>query len=100
MHYRNMGIDMLAIRYASWQSDPRQTAEAMLDYCGCRPNDMTAIYETLNRDSQAGTRLSRDALEQRQGVMTERDVKELHWHLQQHAFIHDANFEVPNTLVL
>lgn len=98
VHYCRMGIDMLAIRYASWQSAPRRTAEAMLDYCGCKPTDMAAIYETLNKDSQAGTRLSRDALEQHKSVITERDVEELHWHLQQHAFIHDADFEVPNTL--
>jgi hypothetical protein len=93
-----MGMEMLAIRYASWLSAPRQTAEEMLDYCQCRPTDMTAIYETLKRDSQAGTRLSREALEQRKRVITEVEIEELHRHLQQHAFIHDADFEVPNTL--
>jgi hypothetical protein len=94
----SMGIEMLAIRYTSWLSTPRKTAEAMLDYCQCRPTDMTAVYEVLNRDSQAGTRLSRKALEQRKRVITELELEELHWHLQNHAFIHDADFEVPNTL--
>ena len=98
IQYCRMGIEMLAIRYASWRSAPRETAEAMLDYCQCRPTDMTAIYETLNRDSQAGTGLSREALEQRKRVVTERELKELHWHLRNHAFIHDADYEVPNTL--
>jgi len=98
VQYCRMGIEMLAIRYASWQSAPRKTAEAMLDYCRCRPTDMTAIYETLNRDSQAGTRLSREALEQGKRVITELELEELHWHLQHHAFIHEADFEVPNTL--
>ena len=98
VQYCRMGIEMLAIRYASWLSAPRKTAEAMLDYCQCRPTDMTAIYETLNRDSQAGTRLSREALEQRERVITELELEELHWHLQHHAFIHEADFEVPNTL--
>jgi hypothetical protein len=93
-----MGIEMLAIPYASWRSAPLKTAEAMLEYCGCRPADMTAIYETLSRDSQAGTGLSREALEQRGRVITERELKELHWHLQHHAFIHEADFKVPNTL--
>jgi hypothetical protein len=59
---------------------------------------MTAIYETLDRDSQAGTRLSREALEQRKRVITKLELEELHWHLQNHAFIHEADFEVPNTL--
>jgi hypothetical protein len=98
VQYCKMGIEMLAIRYASWRSAPREAAEAMLDYCQCRPSDMTAIYETLNRDSQAGTGLSRETLEQRERVITKRELKELHWHLRNHAFIHDADFEVPNTL--
>jgi len=93
-----LGMEMLAIRYASWRSAPYKTAEAMLDYCQCRPTDMTAIYETLNRDSQAGTQLSRETLKQRQRVTTELELKELHWHLQNHAFIHDVDIEVPNTL--
>jgi hypothetical protein len=98
VQYCGMGIEMLAIRYASWRSAPRKTAEAMLDYCRCRPTDMTAIYETLDRDSQAGTGLSREALEQRERVITERELEELHWHLRNHAFLHEADFEVPNTL--
>jgi hypothetical protein len=100
IQYCKMGFEMLAIRYASWQSAPRETAEAMLDYCQCRPTDMTAIYETLNRDSQAGTGLSRETLEQRKRVITERELMELHWHLRNHAFIHESDFEVPNTLKL
>jgi hypothetical protein len=98
VQYCRMGIEMLAIRYASWRSAPRETAEAVLDYCRCRPSDMTAIYETLSRDSQADTHLSREALEQRERVMTEVELEELHWHLRNHAFIHDADFTVPNTL--
>jgi hypothetical protein len=93
-----MGMEMLAIRYASWLSAPRKTAEAMLEHCQCRPTDMTAVYEALDKDSQAGTGLSREALEQRKRAITERELKELHWHLQHHAFIHEADFEVPNTL--
>jgi hypothetical protein len=99
VQYCGMGIEMLAIRYASWRSAPRRTAEAMLDYCRCRPSDMTAIYETLNRDSQADTHLSREALEQRERVITELELEELHWHLRNHAFIHEADFEAPNTLL-
>jgi hypothetical protein len=98
VQYSRMGIEMLAIRYASWLSAPRETAEAMLDYCRCRPADMTAIYETLNRDSQAGTGLSREAIEQRKRVITELELEELHWHLRNHDFIDEADFEVANTL--
>jgi hypothetical protein len=100
VQYCEMGVEMLAIRYTSWRSAPRETAKAMLEYCECAPDDMTAIYETLNRDSQSGTHLSREALEQRERAMTERDLEELHWHLRNHAFIQEPDFEVPNTLKL
>ena len=98
VQYCNMGIEMLAIRYASWLSAPRETAEAMLDYCQCRPTNMTAINETLNRDSQADTHLSREAIGQHERVITELELEEFNRHLQNHAFIHDPDFEVPNTL--
>lgn len=93
-----MGVEMLAIRYASWRSAPRQTAKAMLDYCQCRPVDMSAVYATLERDSQADTHLSMERLGQRKRVLADDDLAELNKHLQHHAFIHDEDFEVPNTL--
>ncbi len=98
VQFCEMDIEMLAIRYASWLSAPRKTAKAMLDYCRCEPTNMTAIYETLNRDSQADTHLSREALEQHERAIGEVEFEELHWHLQRHAFIHEADLEVPNTL--
>ncbi len=98
MQYCDMGIEMLAIRYDNWRTAPRKTIEAMLDYCQCRPTDMKPIYEVLNRDSQAGTRLSREALDQQERDITELDLEVLHWHLKNHAFINEADFEVPHTL--
>lgn len=98
VQYCDMGIEMLAIRYASWLSAPRRTVEAMLEYCQCRPADMTAVYEALSRDSQAGTSLSREALERRARAITDLEMEQLHWHLQHHAFIREADYEVPNTL--
>jgi hypothetical protein len=94
----SMGMEMLAIRYSSWRSSPQKTAEAMLDYCHCRPNDMTAVYETLKRDSQADTHLSREALEQNERTLNNLELGELHKHLQNHAFIQKADLEAPNTL--
>jgi hypothetical protein len=98
VQYCRMGIEMLAIRYTSWRSAPRTTAEAMLTYTRCGPADMTAIYETLNRDSQEGTHLSRQSLKNHKRVVSELELRELRRHLQNHAFIHEADFEVPNTL--
>jgi hypothetical protein len=30
--------------------------------------------------------------------LSEGELEEFHWHLRNHAFIHDADYEVPNTL--
>ena len=93
-----MGIEMLAIRYAGWRETPRETAAAMLDYCGFHPADMTAIYDTLSRDSQAGTILSQEAVLQHKSRIQASDRQELNRHLQNHPAIQIADFEVPNTL--
>ena len=98
VQYNRMGIEMLAIRYASWLSAPHKTAEAMLEYCGCKPTEMTAIYETLNRDSQADSHLSREALQQHNRVLDEHELEELRLFLEKHDFINEADFEGPNTL--
>lgn len=98
VQYHNLGIRMLAIQYTSWLLAPRQTAKAMLEYCGCKPTEMAAIYETLNRDSQADSHLSREALQKHNRGINELELEELHAHLQKHDFINEADFKVPNTL--
>jgi hypothetical protein len=39
-----------------------------------------------------------DPKQPRKRVITELELEELHWHVRHHAFIHEADFEVPNTL--
>ena len=55
MEYHEMGIEMLAIWYTNWKTKPQETAIAMLNYCHCKPADLTAVYQTLNKDAKAGT---------------------------------------------
>jgi hypothetical protein len=95
-----LGLNMLAICYPSWQQAPRETAIAMLEYCECRPTDMSAIDATLSRDSQAGTSLSRDTLQKHEASIQPSDLATLNLHLGQHAYIQSADFEAPNTLKL
>ncbi|MEO5887111.1 MAG: hypothetical protein ABIQ77_05550 [Anaerolineales bacterium] len=97
---QSMGCKMLAIRYANWRFAPHETAAAMLDYCTCKPADMTRIDEVLTRDSQAGTFMSQEVIQQKEKVMGAGDLEELNRHLQDHAFITSADFEVANTLKL
>jgi hypothetical protein len=94
------GVKMLAIQYASWQQAPHQTALAMLDYCGCRPSDLTVVEETLQKDSQAGTSIAQEAVK-RKGISAGLlDTAEMNRFLQAHAYINSPNFEVHHTLKL
>ena len=92
------GIDMLAVPFEYWKSVPKRTAEAILDYCGCKPSKLSDIFEVLGRDSQAGTRLSWDSLKENKREITNQDLEILDKHLRNHPIIQKADFEVPNTL--
>lgn len=96
--WNKSGIDMLAVPYYYWKSLPLNTAEAILDYCGCKPSTMSDIIEVLGKDSQAGTRLSWDALRENKREITNQDLAILDKHLRNHPIIQKADFEVPNTL--
>jgi hypothetical protein len=94
------GIKMLAIPYPSWRLDAPRTAFSMLEYCGCRPEDLTAVKETLTKDSQAGSAVSQDVVKEKTVGTKWFDPAEMNHHLQAHAYIRTADFEVPNTLKL
>ena len=94
------GIKMMAIPYPSWKLDPRRTALAMLDYCGCCPDDLTAIEETLLKDSQAGSPVSQDAVKKKSTPTWVFDPAEMNRHLHNHAYIKTSDFEAANTLKL
>jgi len=96
VEYCKMGIEMSAIRYTNWQSTPRETTDAMLNYCNCKPTDMTAIYEILTRDSQAGTILSQESVNKHASDISNNDLDDQNWHLKNHAFINESDFELEN----
>lgn len=94
------GVEMLAIPYASWKLDPGQTTLSMLDFCGNRPGSLTAIEETLAKDSQSGSTVSQDAVKNKTVGVQIFDLAEMSRHLQSHSFIRTADFEAPNSLKL
>ena len=81
------GIEMLAIPYPSWKLDPRRTALAMLEHCGCRPDDLTAVEEILAKDSQSGSIVSQDAVKNKTTGVQIFDLAALNRHLQSHSYI-------------
>jgi len=100
MKLHKSGVKLLAIPYPSWKQNPRQTAIFMLEYCHCLPSNLTAIEETLQKDSQAGTSISRESVKKNPTGNQLFNLDELNYHLQNHAYINMSDFEVPNTLKL
>ena len=92
------GVEMLAIDYQSWIDAPRETAEAMLDYCNMLPDDLTAVYAALKQDSQEGTVLSRSEVRDHDTWLKTADLLELDDLLAQQPLINTADFVAPNTL--
>ena len=98
MQLYEKGVEMLAIDYQSWIDRPRETAAAMLDYCGMLPDDLTAVYAALDRDSQEGTVLSRSEVRDHDTWVKSANLLELHNVLAQQPLINTADFVAPNTL--
>ena len=84
----------------SLRRNARRTALSILEYCNCRPDDLTAVEETLAKDSQAGSIVSQDAVQQKTTGVQLFDLAELNRHLQSHIYIQTADFEAPNSLKL
>lgn len=101
MDWHKAGIEMLAIPYANWKLDARQTAVSMLEYCGHRPDDLSAIEDTLSKDSQAGSVVAQDTVQKnKSNISSILDRAEMNRFLQNHPYIHSPNFEVANSLKL
>lgn len=91
------GMTMLAIRYQDWKSAPQKTAEAMLEYCDCLPEDLTAVHAVLEKDSQAGTILAQDTVKKR-WVISDQQRQTMGDILSSHQKIKSADYEAINTL--
>jgi hypothetical protein len=65
IYLQNTGVDMLAIPYSCWLSNPYETSIAMLTHCELEPPEQTRIQSVLMTDSQAGTALSRQTIKQK-----------------------------------
>ncbi|MFK7804358.1 MAG: sulfotransferase [Anaerolineae bacterium] len=91
------GIDMLAIRYQDWKAEPQKTAIAMLEYCNCRPEYLSAVYAALVQDSQAGTMLAQDTVK-KPWIVTDQQRAMMAQVLHSHPFIKTADYVAVNSL--
>lgn len=95
MELRKNGMPMLAIRYEDIATAPKEAIRTVLDYCRFSNVDMQAVYKILEQDSQAGSVVSQEILEQRDFKLTDAHRADLARVLQAHPLINSPDFIVP-----
>jgi hypothetical protein len=94
---RNSGMPGLAIRYEDMKAAPHETLQRIFEYCGLPMTSMDAVYQVLERDSQAGSAISQEALSQKKNGLTDVQRADLIRVLQPHPTIHTPDYIVPET---
>jgi hypothetical protein len=95
------GIPMLAMRYESMVSAPRQALSAIFDYCGLPQDQLPAAEAAFAEDSQRGSNLARERLAATSRKdLTEENLAQIREALREHATIQDPDFIVPNTVLV
>jgi hypothetical protein len=95
MQLQEKGMPGMAIRYEDLKSNPKETIQRVLEYCGLTTQNMEPVYQAFERDSQAGSTLSRENLRQTKVELTDGHRSDLEQALQAHPFIKSADFVIP-----
>lgn len=66
-----------------------------MEYCALPVADMDAVYQVLEKDSQAGSVVSREALREKKSGITEAHLADLARELEAHPTIHSPDFRIP-----
>ena len=91
------GVPMLAIRFKELNSLPKQTIEEVFKYCDIPTTDLEVVFKILDRDSQAGTVLSRANIQKNTVELPDDFMTEAGRTLLEHPTIQTPHFIVPNT---
>lgn len=95
------GIPMLAVRYESLVSAPRQALSAIFEYCGLPMEQLPAAEAAFAEDSQGGSNLARERLSAAaREDLTEEDLVQVREGLREHSAIREPDFIVPNTVLV
>jgi hypothetical protein len=82
------GVSVLALRYETMRDKPQEVISAIFDYCGISINNTEQLRQTFRKDSQEGTSLSQQQLQDKASLTREhlahfqnvlRDYPELQW---------------------
>jgi hypothetical protein len=97
MDLQNVGMAGLAIRYEDLKAAPHETLQKILAHCGLPMMSMEAVYQVLEKDSQAGSGMSQEALRHKTSGLTDAHRADLFRELQSHPTIQSPDFVVPAT---
>lgn len=91
------GVPMLALRYADIVTAPRAVLQQLIDYCGFAHLDTGPVFAVLERDSQAGSTLSREALAGREFTLSAEGQAEVAQLLAARPALHSGQCLLPST---
>ena len=95
MELHKNGVPILAIRYEDLNAAPQEVVEKVIAYCGFSNADMTAVHRVLEQDSQAGSVVSQENLQQRDFKLSDAHRADLAQALQAHPVINSPDFILP-----
>ena len=96
---QSSGMTILAIRYEDMKAAPHETLRNILEYCNLPITSIDAVYQVLDKDSQAGSGVSREALSHKKSGLTETQRSNLFRELQAHPTIQTPDFVVPGSWI-
>lgn len=98
MELQKSGMPGMTVRFEDLKSASRETIHSIIAYCDLFTQNMEAVYQVFEKDSQAGSVLSQEKLRQSQFELTEAHRFDLAQALQAHPFIKSADFVIPARL--
>jgi hypothetical protein len=78
---------------------PHETLKKIFDYCGLPMMSMDVVYQVLERDSQARSGMSQEALRHKKSGLTDAQRADLFRELQVHPTIQSSDFILPGTWI-
>ena len=97
MSLHSAGMPGLAIRYEDMKASPHETLQKIFEYCDLPMKNMDAVYQVLEKDSQAGSGMSQEALRHKISGLTDAQWADLFRELQAHPTIQSPDFILPGT---
>ena len=94
-----MGMPAIAMRYRDLKANPHKAFQKIFEYCSLPTTNMEAVYQVLEKDSQAGTAIAQDTVNQRSNVLTDAHLADLAQVLKDHPVIKSPDFIVPATWI-